>query len=51
MCGENRMHGVDRGKNWRLLQKFTYRYSPGRLSIKQMPFQKIKHLKDYGSIA
>ena len=25
--------------------------SPGRLSIKQMPFQKIKHLKDYGSIA
>lgn len=25
--------------------------SPGRLSIMQMPFQKIKHLKDYGSIA
>ena len=25
--------------------------SPGRLSIKQMPFQKIKYLKDYGSIA
>lgn len=25
--------------------------SPGRLSIKQMPFLKIKRIKDYGSIA
>lgn len=39
------MHGVDRGKNWRLFQKFTYRYSPGRLSIKQMPFLKIEWAK------
>ena len=27
MCDESRMHGVDRGKRWRLLQSFTYRYS------------------------
>ncbi len=27
MCGESRMHGVGRGKRWRLLQSLTYRYS------------------------
>ena len=26
MCGESRMHGVERGKRWRLYQNLTYRY-------------------------
>ena len=26
MCGESCMHGVERGKIWRLHQKITYRY-------------------------
>lgn len=26
MCGESCMHGVERGKIWRLYQKITYRY-------------------------
>ena len=27
MCGENRTHGVERGKSWRLFQRLTYRYN------------------------
>ena len=27
VCDESRMHGVERGKRWRLYQNLTYRYS------------------------
>ncbi len=27
MCGESRLHGLERGKRWRLYQSFTYRYN------------------------
>nr|APB62506.1 hypothetical protein pEA19081_p10 [Enterococcus avium] len=36
------MHGVDRGKNWRLFQKFTYRY----LHIIFLNYAKKRFLKD-----
>lgn len=56
----------DKGSSLKLLLNFSKRQiqllsqqiatekvkiSPGRLSIKQMPFLKIKRIKDYGSIA
>lgn len=27
VCDESRMHGVERGKRWRLYQNLTYRYN------------------------